>query len=337
MAGVFPAQFDHPVATIDEVAEEIKHGRCRPFFKEIPKSGATVRVTEITIGTKGEDELRNRIIVKQIQDERRWQNTRETVAITETLCRNGFKESTFRVPKTLEVNETEHLLIEEGQRGKSFFDVLPRVHYDTGQHYFELAARWLARLHNLKLRVNTVEDLLPREHKRFDDYTAAFSRSNSPYAADAHKCIERVSLMEEDLIEDARDAFVQVHGDYHPKNIIIGRDRAHDPSTVFISVIDFNSSLLFHPAFDVGYFLSQFNNQFSAFPALLEQYHEERFIETYRQESEQFDNRFPALIDMFKLRANLSIASYLIKVGKGESPEMSTLMTNSLTLLKKLS
>ena len=37
MAGVYPTQFDHLVLTMQDVGDEIKKSRCRPFFKEIRK------------------------------------------------------------------------------------------------------------------------------------------------------------------------------------------------------------------------------------------------------------------------------------------------------------
>jgi len=39
-AGIYPTQFDHPVRSAADLAAEIRAGRCRPFFKEIPKAGA---------------------------------------------------------------------------------------------------------------------------------------------------------------------------------------------------------------------------------------------------------------------------------------------------------
>jgi 3',5'-nucleoside bisphosphate phosphatase len=40
-AGLYSTIFDHPVANIRELAGEIRAGRCRPFFKEIPRSGSS--------------------------------------------------------------------------------------------------------------------------------------------------------------------------------------------------------------------------------------------------------------------------------------------------------
>jgi predicted metal-dependent phosphoesterase TrpH len=59
-SGIYPTQFDHPVDNIMALAAELQAGRCRPFFKEIPKAGTQIELTEITIGTKGDNEIRPR-------------------------------------------------------------------------------------------------------------------------------------------------------------------------------------------------------------------------------------------------------------------------------------
>ena len=81
MAGAYPAQFDHPIMTMQDLVAEIKKSRCRPFFKEIPKSGTNIIVTEITIGTKGDDESRNRIILKNITDDKKWESAKASSQI----------------------------------------------------------------------------------------------------------------------------------------------------------------------------------------------------------------------------------------------------------------
>jgi len=39
-AGMYPTQFDHPVTEWPNWPRKLKAGRCRPFLKEIPRSGA---------------------------------------------------------------------------------------------------------------------------------------------------------------------------------------------------------------------------------------------------------------------------------------------------------
>lgn len=334
MAGLFPAQFDHPVKNISEAALEIKESRCKPFFKEISKSGSDMLVTEITIGTKGDDELRKRIIVKAFPESRKWQKAKDSTTIIEKLYSNGFSESTFRVPKIIEINEKENLIIEECQRGRNLFDLIANVSPSSGIKYFELAAKWIAKLHNLKLKLSVYEDLIDTETRRFIHYYYNFIKTKNPYLKEAEKLINFVKAKEEEIFLATQPLFVQTHGDFHPKNIIIGQDRSHDPETVFVSVIDFNNSMIFLPAFDVGYFLAQFSSQFSSLGEITKRYKEDIFLNTYLSNSSLKHNDLEKQVNLFKIRANLSIASFFIKVGKGQSKEMSDLILKSLALMK---
>jgi len=143
--------------------------------------------------------------------------------------------------------------------------------------------------------------------------------------------INFVKDKEEEIYSKARDLFILNHGDYHPKNIIIGQDKQQDITTLFISVIDFGSSILFPRSFDVGYFLSQFESQFYAYPEISKYCIESDFIGTYIKESDIVLPDFMDEVNLFKIRANLSIAAYLIKVGKGQSPEMEALISRCNT------
>ncbi len=331
VAGSYPTLFDHPVRSVGGLVEEIKGARCRPFFKEIPRSGSNIVVTEITLGTKGQDEIRDRIILKDIADEKKWKSVKRNARITEKLYGGGFDSGQFRVPRILDMNDSEMTLMEEGQRGKKLFDLMLRVDPSVAKDYFRLAAKWLARMHNEKLKVCDAEETARREAKRFESYRKSFINSNSPYAEKAARIIDHVKSREEEMIAREKDLFVQNHGDFHPKNIIIGQDRMHDISTLFVSVIDFDSSILFDRAFDVGYFISQMLNQFSGDPRVLGEYTEEDFIESYLEETGDINRDvFLEKVGVFRMRANLSIASFLVKVGKGESPEMEGLMNRSL-------
>ncbi|NLW69340.1 MAG: phosphotransferase, partial [Bacteriovoracaceae bacterium] len=141
---------------------------------------------------------------------------------------------------------------------------------------------------------------------------------------------------EEDLLENRSHEFVLVHGDYHPKNIIIGQELMHDVSTRYVSVVDFGSVLMFHPAFDVGYFISQFENQLRDYPRVIENYRGEEFVRTYLEASGQPDSQtLRRAVKLFRVRANMSIASFLIHVGKGESENMQEVMTRSIRLLEE--
>jgi 3',5'-nucleoside bisphosphate phosphatase len=329
-AGVYPTQFDHPVLNTQDLVSEIKKSRCKPFFKEIPKAGSNIVVTEITIGTKGDDESRDRIILKNITDDKKWESAKDSAAVTSFLYKNGFSEGQFRVPGIIEVNNKERLIIESGERGKNLFDLLAHVDKKIGMDYFKLAAKWLARFHNKAMKEGSVESVMKRERKRFDLYLGSFVKTMSPYLKQIKPVIDFVKNKEEEIYSKRRAEFILNHGDYHPKNIIIGQDRQHDTTTLFISVIDFGSSILFPRSFDAGYFISQFQNQFYAYPEILKNYSEADFIDTYIKEADNIPVDFMDEVLLFKLRANLSIAAYLIKVGKGQSPEIEAVISRCL-------
>ena len=333
--GVFSTQLTHPVSDIKGFAGEIRRGRCLPFVKEIPKAGTHVILTEITMGTKGADERRTRLITRHFYDEKKWKTATESLRIREFLFHHGFGSGKYRVPKTVDVDEPGQLIIEEGQRGDNLFDTIGYVSPVIGIKYFYMSAEWLAKLHGLKFKAGRAEDTFRREEKRFVSYRRTFSSTNSPYEDDIAAFIDRVRDEEGRIFSDGRETLVRCHGDYHPKNIIIGQDRARDINTLFISVIDFDSSVLMPPEFDVGYFISQFLYQFRDAPRVLREYSPDRFIRAYRNASGVSGSDFGRLVKLFRLRANLSIASFLVKVGKGESPDMRYLINESRALCRK--
>ncbi|MCB4790859.1 MAG: phosphotransferase [Elusimicrobia bacterium] len=330
---ILPSQFDHPVNNINDVVTELRAGRVRPFFKEIPRSGSHLIVTEVTFGTKGEDEERNRIIIKKISNTAKWEKEKLSVDINKAIYEKGFNStSKYRVPQIIDISPKENLVIEEGQRGKNLFEVLLNTKSDAGLEYFKLTAKWLARLHNAKLKLTTKEDSAKREMKRFESYKNVFISTNSPFKKKALEAIEFVKIGENALFAGPDAGFVQCHGDFHPKNIIIGFDKTHDPSTLFVSVIDFNNSIVMPPEFDVGYFLAQFKAQFDNYPKIQEKYKDSTFLKAYQEESSAaLKSGFKAQVELFKLRAQLSIASFYIKVGKGESFEMDELISKIKT------
>jgi hypothetical protein len=332
-SGVLPTQFDHPLESIADVAEEIKGGRCRPFFKEIPKAGSNIVVTMITLGTKGDDEYRTRLVMKKVSSDTAWERVSRSLDLVSRLYRSGFREGTFRVPQVIEVNRESRLVIEEGARGKRLFELLPVVEAAVGKDYFLLAARWLARLHALKLREGNPDETVARGKKKYFSYRESFRRVGNPYLKTAEAILDAVSRGEKEIGEKGAGRFVLVHGDYHPKNIIIGQDRMQDISTLFVSVIDFDSAFLCYPAYDVGYFLSQFRYQFRIFPDLLERCRAEDFLATYLADADDAAPDFARQTVLARLRANMSIASFLIKVGKGIGPEMDGLIGESKELM----
>lgn len=131
---------------------------------------------------------------------------------------------------------------------------------------------------------------------------------------------------------------VQGHGDYHPKNIFIGRDRDTDePSSSFIAAIDFNSSYTMPPAFDVGTFLAQFRNQFYGNREVLSKVSEETFLRYYLKQAFDVDSNFLSEVSLFRARTTLSICYHLIKVGLGDSENLWRVLVEAEGILTQLS
>jgi 3',5'-nucleoside bisphosphate phosphatase len=183
----------------------------------------------------------------------------------------------------------------------------------------------------MKLHITAPEAAIEREKKRLEGYEDYFAKTNNPHAKEVKSIVGYTREEEGKLFKKGTDIFVQCHGDYHPKNIIIGQDRARDISTLFISVIDFDNSIFLPAAFDIGYFLSQFRYQFHSATEVLKEYSEDYFIRSYEDASDTLPKDFDKQVEIFKLRANLSIVSYLVKMGKGEGEDMAWVLKESET------
>ena len=191
-AGLYPTIFDHPVSTIAELAYEIRAGRCRPFFKEIPRAGSSsTQVTEITIGTGRRGDIRERYVIKKHEDFNAWHSAARRSQVMEEIRRHGFEKGRFRIPKPL-ANDPESLtIIEEGIKGQTLFDKLVEAEPQEARECLEMAAEWLARLHNCRLQIAPPEEFFSDE------------RSSSP----------TVSL---GFLQDRPSSYPKGPGDYGP-------------------------------------------------------------------------------------------------------------------------
>ncbi len=334
-AGAYPTIFDHPLADIDELATELRAGRCRPFFKEIPRSGANAVVTEVTFGTKEGDQSRERIIIRTIQDERKWRSTERAETIMAAVAAGGFAEGRYRVPRPIEVDRERMTIIEQGIRGRSLFDKLCAAGRNDSRWYLELAGRWLGRLHHAALAITPPEQFLEQEEGRLHHYLSRFEAIDHRHVGRVRQITEALLALEQEL-SFVGDSFVQGHGDYHPKNIMIGQDDQEDRDSIFIAAIDFGSSLMLPPAFDVGTFLAQFKNQFFNHPQILQQLQESVFLDAYLDEGPPVTEEFLWQVELFRARANLSIASYLIRVGLGDSEDLWRVLVDAEQALSQI-
>jgi len=321
-AGLYPTLFDHPVASVQELAEELRKGRCRPFLKEIPRSGANSMVTEVTIGAKGLDEVRERIIIKSIATRHKWHSADRAYHITDAIARHGFRNGPYRVPVPIDEDHGSMTLIEQGMRGKSLFDKLLTASREDGLLYVRMAARWLARLHGCRLRITPAHEFLEREQDRLAKYLERFTAISHRHATRVGEVLAAVEKEEMRRYGAHPELLIQGHGDFHPKNVIIGQDSQENRDTLFAAAIDFESSFCLPPAFDVGCFLAQFRNQFFPHPEILAGIPEHAFLDAYREASGELDNDFFSQVELFRARTNMSIAAYLIRLGLGESQDL---------------
>jgi predicted metal-dependent phosphoesterase TrpH len=321
-AGIYPTMFDHSPTDISDLAREIRSGRCRPHLKEIPRSGAHALVTEVTFGTKGRDEQRERIIIRALDDDLHWRSASRAHRIMRALADKGFGDGRYRVPRPIDEDPDSRTLIEQGIRGKSLFDKLVSSPAEHWEEYLELAARWLGRMHRLGLRLTPEGEFAAREEQRIGRYLQRFERIGHPHTSKARAIAACLLEEERRLVTESPNLFLQAHGDYHPKNIFIGQDSLEVRATLFVAAIDFESSLVAPPAFDVGCFLAQFRNQLFSHPEILSRLPEGIFLETYEQEVGGVPPDFPRQVELFRARSNLSIAAYLIKVGMGGSADL---------------
>jgi 3',5'-nucleoside bisphosphate phosphatase len=321
-AGLYPTQFDHPVATVLDIADEIVKGRCRPFLKEIPRSGASSRVTEVTIGAKGMDEIRERLVIRTIPGAYKWKTAERAFHIMEVISNHGFTGGPFRVPLPIDEDPESRTLIEQGMRGKLLYDKLLTASREDGRLYVRMTAQWLARLHSCRLRITPPDEFAKKETKRLDNYLERFTSISHPHTRKADEILSAIREEEAGRFNGTPDALVQGHGDFHPKNVLIGQDSQDNRETLFVAAIDFESSLCLPPAFDVGCFLAQFRNQFFPHKEILRDFPDDIFLDAYREASGRLDEGFSGQVELFRARTNMSIAAYLIKLGMGAGEDL---------------
>jgi 3',5'-nucleoside bisphosphate phosphatase len=321
-AGIYPTRFDSPVRTLEELVDGIRSGRCRPFLKETEHREAS-KVTEVTIGTRSADENRESIIIRKAKDESGWSAAERAFHIMSAIAELGFDKGTFRVPQPIEKNAESMTLIEQGAGGKSLYDALLSSTAEQGREYLRLAARWLARLHGLRLKLTSPEEFLHEEAKRLDRDMARFSKAEHPYTRKLAEIVTAVKKAEEELTLRQRASLVQGHGDYHPKNIFISQETQQEGGSPYIVAIDFERTELMPIAFDVGWFLAQFRSQLADHPKVRADLTEEEFIETYLQEANHaIPPDFPRQVELFRARANISIAAFFVKLKIGGTGEL---------------
>ena len=319
-AGAYPTIFDHPFDSIDGLIEEIEAGRCRPYFKETPLVGGTssIQVTEVTFGPQ-EAQTAPKIIVKTFDDVGAWSEGQRSHHIVEELYRHGFDRGPYRVPQPLDKDPHSLSLIEERAEGESLFDALTRAESAQPSHYLDLTVRWLSKLHNARFKITPEEEYLQIEPQRLEYYLKSLIETQNRHLDRVREIKDQVLERETELIRSRPEILVQSHGDFHPRNIFVGRDEPD--GSEYLTAIDFGSSYQLPRAFDVGTFLAQYINMFLRERRVQELAPSDVFLRTYLDQAQDLEGDFLAHVDLYKARTCLSILYYLAKVQKGDSED----------------
>ncbi len=248
---------------------------------------------------------------------------------------HGFEKGRYRVPKSFGNDPESLTTFEEGINGKTLFDKLVEADPREAKDHLEMAAEWLARLHNCRLQIFPPEDFFSDEKRRLELYLSGFYKSAHPHTRRAQEIMDRVFEFETSWYGNHPERLVQGHGDFHPKNIFIGQD-SDQPSSRFVAAIDFGSAYTIPPAFDVGTFLAQFRNQFYERQEVLNKVSENIFLQKYLNEADQLEEDFLRQIEVFRARTSLSISYYLIKLKLGESENLWRVLVEAEQRLARL-
>ncbi len=316
-AGTYPTLFDHPFDSIEGLVTELKAGRCRPYFKEVPRTGTShTTVKEVTVGPKAA-EMREKMVVKTFDNEQAWQAGERTHYIVDKLREHGFDKGPYRAPRPLDGSAQTLSLMEERISGKSLFDTLVQADANEAPKYLEKAAIWLAGMHNARLELTPKDEYPELEPDRLNNYVRPLIENRHRHLDRVQQIREHVITRETDLLSRRPEIMVQGHGDYHPKNILVAQE-THDDGE-YVAAIDFHSSYQLPRAFDVGTFLAQYINMFFDYRDVQRHAPAEIFLRAYYTHAEELEEDFTAQMELYKARTCLSILYYLTKVGMGDS------------------
>jgi len=335
-AGIYPTLFDHPLKTVEELADGIRNGHCRPFLKEIARKDST-KVIEVTIGTQESEKTRESLIIRSPDSHEAWSSAERAFRIMSAIAGRGFDKGIFRVPQPIEKYAEARTLVEKGIAGESLFDRLQSATATEAEQCFRLSAQWLAKMHGLRLRITTAEEFLSEEQRRLERELARFAKDNHPYTGKVTEIIGAVQAAELELVHKEKGVLIQGHGDYHPKNIIIGHDDPNDQSTIFVAAIDFERSQLMPRAFDVGWFLAQTHSMLSSNPKIRINLSDDDFLAAYIDAAgSAVPDDFYDQVELFRARANISIAAFFIKLKLGDGGALWRILVESERALAHL-
>ena len=158
--------------------------------------------------------------------------------------------------------------------------------------------RWLSKLHKARFKITPEEEYLQIEPQRLEYYLKSLIETRNRYLDRVREIKDQVLAQEIELIRSRPEILVQGHGDFHPRNIFIGRDEPEGGE--YVTAIDFGSSYQLPRAFDVGTFLAQYVNMFFRERQVQMHAPSDIFLRTYLDQTRDLEEDFLAQVSLYK-------------------------------------
>ena len=181
----------------------------------------------------------------------KWRNDellKETFDLLQELWCKGFQsgdDDYLKISKPIAYFPDYNLMLASKANGIELGKMLMGGDASVLENYIMQAASWLAKLHSIDLRSGRAFSLETEEAKlrHWSEHLCFL------YPDFAEKISNLFSLiLDKERSLDSK-CFGLIHGDYNPNNIFVdGND---------LTVIDFEQSCIFDPAFDLGYFIAK--------------------------------------------------------------------------------
>jgi len=232
------------------------------------------------------DSTKNYIGLYRESDER----LGHTFSVMKTLRSNGFGEdSRLRVPSPILYIPALSFLMMEQAQGEPLREVLERR--SDPDPYVKGAARWLAKLHSCNITVDGAssrDDEIANSHRYARAALWLLPTLRSEIQSISNQLIDAQKTLQPCVGKP-------IHGDYHPRNIIVSPD--------LTTVIDFEEARMGDPAFDIGYFTAQTKMTHGLGDTTLQAV--EAFLQEYQENQPNKDQDFAQRAAVFEAQTYL--------------------------------
>ncbi len=233
--------FRQNTASLGWAGHEVMECSVTPFHLS-KRGGKAVLEFNILLRALGSSKPTSKTIIAKWRPDIR---NREIFLLMQDLWNNGFQgQDHLKICQPIAYLQESNLMLTSKAEGVELDKILLA---GSGRldPYIERAARWLAKLHETRI-THTRNYTVEMEEEKLNMWLRHLSSLHPPAA-------ETLSNLADQLLKAERavdsQSYSPIHGDFHPKNIFIyGED---------LTAIDFEQSVTFDPAKDLGYFAAQ--------------------------------------------------------------------------------